>query len=208
MISKQLVKIYHHLEIKLIEFSGKLKSFIDGMSQLDQEVLNGSVDKLKNFVTYISELGNMDFSSLSNLGESLKTLATDSINQFIEGLSGEATKEQVRTALTNMLSALTTKADEQKATIKTKFTEVAQEAINGLNDSNVKSQAEQSWFIALFQGFANGINNNKNLARNAGSAIGRAALSAAKQAIDAHSPSKESHKLGVFFDQGFVNGTY
>ena len=190
---------------KLIEFSGKLKSFIDGMSQLDQEVLNGSVDKLKNFVTYISELGNMDFSSLSNLGESLKTLATDSINQFIEGLSGEATKEQVRTALTNMLSALTTKADEQKATIKTKFTEVAQEAINGLNDSNVKSQAEQ---VGLYfvQGFANGINNNKNLARNAGSAIGRAALSAAKQAIDAHSPSKESHKLGVFFDQGFVNG--
>ena len=190
---------------KLIEFSGKLKSFIDGMSQLDQEILNGSVDKLKNFVTYISELGNMDFSSLSNLGESLKTLATDSINQFIEGLSGEATKEQVRTALTNMLSALTTKADEQKATIKTKFTEVAQEAINGLNDSNVKSQAEQ---VGLYfvQGFANGINNNKNLARNAGSAIGRAALSAAKQAIDAHSPSKESHKLGVFFDQGFVNG--
>ena len=190
---------------KLIEFSGKLKSFIDGMSQLDQEVLNGSVDKLKNFVTYISELGNMDFSSLSNLGESLKTLATDSINQFIEGLSGEATKEQVRTALTNMLSALTTKADEQKATIKTKFTEVAQEAINGLNDSNVKSQAEQ---VGLYfvQGFANGINNNKNLARNAGSAIGRAALNAAKQAIDAHSPSKESYKLGTFFDQGFVNG--
>ena len=190
---------------KLIEFSGKLKSFIEGMSQIDQEVLNGSVDKLKNFVTYVSELGNMDFSSLSNLGESLKTLATDSINQFIEGLSGEATKEQVRTALTNTLSALTTKADEQKATIKTKFTEVAQEAINGLNDSNVKSQAEQ---VGLYfvQGFANGINNNKNLARNAGSAIGRAALNAAKQAIDAHSPSKESHKLGVFFDQGFVNG--
>ena len=190
---------------KLIEFSGKLKSFIEGMSQIDQEVLNGSVDKLKNFVTYISELGNMDFSSLSNLGESLKTLATDSINQFIEGLSGEATKEQVRTALTNMLSALTTKADEQKATIKTKFTEVAQEAINGLNDSNVKSQAEQ---VGLYfvQGFANGINNNKNLARNAGSAIGRAALSAAKKAIDAHSPSKESYKLGTFFDQGFING--
>lgn len=190
---------------KLIEFSGKLKSFIEGMSQLDQEVLNGSVDKLKNFVTYISELGNMDFSSLSNLGESLKTLATDSINQFIEGLSGETTKEQVRTALTNMLSALTTKADEQKATIKTKFTEVAQEAINGLNDSNVKSQAEQ---VGLYfvQGFANGINNNKYLARNAGSAVGKAALSAAKQAIDAHSPSKESYKLGVFFDQGFVNG--
>ena len=190
---------------KLIEFSGKLKSFIDGMSQLDQETLNGSVDKLKNFVTYISELGNMDFSSLSNLGESLKTLATDSINQFIEGLSGEATKEQVRTALTNMLSALTTKADEQKATIKTKFTEVAQEAINGLNDSNVKSQAEQ---IGLYfvQGFANGINNNKYLARNAGSAVGTAALSAAKKAIDAHSPSKESYKLGTFFDQGFVNG--
>ena len=192
---------------KLIEFSGKLKLFIDGMSQIDQEVLNGSVDKLKNFVIYISELGNMDFSSLSNLGESLKTLATDSINQFIEGLSGEATKEQVRTALINMLSALTTKADEQKGPIKTKFTEVAQEAVNGLNDPNVKSQAEQ---VGLYfvQGFVNGINNDKSLAlaRNAGSAIGKAALSAAKKAIDAHSPSKESYKLGTFFDQGFVNG--
>lgn len=190
---------------KLIEFSGKLKSFIDGMSQIDQEVLNGSVDKLKNFVTYISELGNMDFSSLSNLGESLKTLATDSINQFIEGLSGEGTKEQVRTALINMLSALTTKADEQKATIKTKFTEVAQEAINGLNDSNVKSQAEQ---VGLYfvQGFANGITNNVYLARDAGSSVGQKALAAAKAAIDSNSPSKETYKLGTFFDQGFING--
>ena len=192
---------------KLIEFSSKLKSFIEGMSQIDQEVLNGSVDKLKNFVTYISELGNMDFSSLSNLGESLKTLATDSINQFIEGLSGEATKEQVRTALINMLSALTAKADREKATIKTKFTEVAQEAVNGLNDPNVKSQAEQ---VGLYfvQGFTNGINNDKSLAlaRNAGSAIGKAALNAAKKAINAHSPSKETYKLGTFFDQGFVNG--
>ena len=192
---------------KLIEFSGKLKSFIEGMSQIDQEVLNGSVDKLKNFVTYISELGNMDFSSLSNLGESLKTLATDSINQFIEGLSGEATKEQIRTALTNMLSALTTKADEQKGPIKTKFTEVAQEAINGLNDPNLKSQAEQ---VGLYfvQGFVNGINNDKSLAlaRNAGIAIGKAGLSGAKQAIDSNSPSKETYKLGTFFDQGFVNG--
>ena len=192
---------------KLIEFSGKLKSFIEGMSQIDQEVLNGSVDKLKNFVTYVSELGNMDFSSLSNLGESLKTLATDSINQFIEGLSGEATKEQVRTALINMLSALTTKADEQKGPIKTKFTEVAQEAVNGLNDPNVKSQAEQ---VGLYfvQGFVNGINNDKSLAlaRNAGIAIGKAGLSGAKQAINSNSPSKETYKLGTFFDQGFING--
>ena len=192
---------------KLIEFSGKLKSFIDGMSQLDQEVLNGSVNKLKNFVTYISELGNMDFSSLSNLGESLKTLATDSINQFIEDLSGEATKEQVRTALINMLSALTAKADREKATIKTKFTEVAQEAVNGLNDPNLKSQAEQ---VGLYfvQGFVNGINNDKSLAlaRNAGIAIGKAGLSGAKQAIDSNSPSKETYKLGTFFDQGFING--
>ena len=32
------------------------------------------------------------------------------------------------------------------------------------------------------------------------------ALEAAKQSIDSNSPSKETYKLGTFFDQGFING--
>lgn len=44
------------------------------------------------------------------------------------------------------------------------------------------------------------------LARDAGSQVGKKALEAAKRAIDSNSPSKETYKLGTFFDQGFVNG--
>lgn len=190
---------------KIIDFTNKLKTFVDNMTNLDQEILTGAVEKLKGFVTYVSELGNMDFSSLSNLSESLKSLGSDSITTFVDSLSGEGAKEQVKTGLTNMLLALTTKADEQKATIKTKFTEVAQEAINGLNDENLKSQASQ---VGLYfvQGFANGINNNLHLARDAGSAVGKKALAAAKASIDSNSPAKETYKLGTFFDQGFILG--
>lgn len=56
------------------------------------------------------------------------------------------------------------------------------------------------------QGFANGIENNKYLATNAGTNLGNAAYNAAKKAIDSHSPSKKAHKLGNFFGLGFVNG--
>ena len=60
----------------------------------------------------------------------------------------------------------------------------------------------------LVKGFANGIKNNKYLASNAGSALGRAALSAAKKALDENSPSKEMYKVGDFAGLGFVNALY
>lgn len=56
------------------------------------------------------------------------------------------------------------------------------------------------------RGFANGIRSGINLAKVAGGQLGRAALNAAKAAIDSHSPSKEFYKLGVYSGEGFSNG--
>lgn len=56
------------------------------------------------------------------------------------------------------------------------------------------------------EGFANGIRNGEGSASIAAYAMGRAALDAAKQAIDSHSPSKEFFKLGMYADEGMAIG--
>lgn len=56
------------------------------------------------------------------------------------------------------------------------------------------------------QGFANGIRDNKSLATDAGSALGKAAYNAAMAAIKARSPSRLFMEVGSYVAQGFAIG--
>lgn len=55
-------------------------------------------------------------------------------------------------------------------------------------------------------GFVSGCLANMGKAASMGTRIGNEALGALAEAIDSHSPSKESRKLGAFFSEGFGDG--
>lgn len=55
------------------------------------------------------------------------------------------------------------------------------------------------------QGFINGIGSMMGGAINAAANFAANALNAAKRALDSHSPSRKTDKLGSDFDQGFIN---
>lgn len=59
--------------------------------------------------------------------------------------------------------------------------------------------------VNFVSGFARGISANSYAAAAQASAMASAAKRAAAAAIDSHSPSRETYKLGKYFDQGFEN---
>ena len=55
-------------------------------------------------------------------------------------------------------------------------------------------------------GLANGIRDGGSSAINAAVDVATKLLAAAKKALGEHSPSRITHKFGLFFDQGLING--
>ena len=55
-------------------------------------------------------------------------------------------------------------------------------------------------------GFVNGLNKYVNKAADAAAKMAKAAVDATNKALDAHSPSKETEKSGIWAGEGFVNG--
>lgn len=189
----------------MVDLAGYIKSFVSSLGDVGNKGINSGIKKTKELIQMCKTVASVNVSSLKTFGKSLKSVATDGVKGFVNGLSGSNPTSKAKTATKTLIKFALDGAEEKKSDVKKKFRSVAKEAINGLNDQDVKSQAT-SIGRSFVQGFANGINNNVYLARDAGSAVGRKALSAAKRAIDSNSPSKETFKLGTFFDQGFVLG--
>lgn len=74
--------------------------------------------------------------------------------------------------------------------------------------SAVSGYSHQFWQAGSYcaEGFVGGIRSGRYSASIAGASLGSAALSAAKRALDSHSPSKEFYKLGIYSGEGLSNG--
>lgn len=55
-------------------------------------------------------------------------------------------------------------------------------------------------------GFANALSDKEKKVFAAANDLGLSSLKSLKLALDEHSPSRETHQIGVFFLQGFMNG--
>ena len=182
-----------------------IKKFVEAQKDISLEDVQSAAEKLKAIINSIEMVNNINMDNMNNLKDCLEKLASDSLKSFYETISSEESLSKVRDAVKVFIDEFIKSIEDSKPSVKDKAKEVTQEAYNGLKDDNLLGQVTNvgKFFV---QGFANGITNNKYLATNAGSSIGRAALDAAKRSIDAHSPSRESFKLGKFFDQGLANG--
>ena len=79
---------------------------------------------------------------------------------------------------------------------------VASKSVSKVRDYYNKFYIAGSYLV---DGFAYGISDKTWKAEAKAKAMASAALEAAKEALDEHSPSKESYKVGGFFGQGFIN---
>ena len=189
----------------LVKFGGKIKEFVAHMSGTTYSSLMDAIQKIRGLIALSKMIASENIESLKTFGDSLKKFAKDGVNGFVDEFSGSEPVNKAKEAVGKLVKSCIDGADDKKSSVKDKFEEIAKAAIKAMNTKTLKEQAASAG-KDLVQGFANGIKNNKSLASDAGSSIGKAALAAAKEAIDSNSPSKEAMYLGNFFGEGFVIG--
>lgn len=190
---------------KLVEFGKKLNEFITEITKTSLEDLTSASDKLNQLLEMVFKLDGVNIDGMKTFAENLKNIAKEGVNGFVNEFAGNDPKNRAKEGIQAMIQAGIDGAEEKKSNVTEKFRELSNSAVEGLNDSGSRNKAYNVG-KDFVQGFANGIRNNRSLATNAASELGKYALEAAKRAIDSNSPSKETFKLGTFFDQGFVNG--
>ena len=189
----------------MVKFAKKVKDFIDTIGDVGSKGIDSAITKTTDLVNMAKTVANTDIGAIKTFGDSLKKFAKEGVKGFVKEFSGNTPKKDAKKAVEAMLDSAIKGADDKKPDVEKKFKNIAEAAVNALCTKTLKSNASQAG-KDLVTGFVNGINNNTYLATNAGSSIGKAALNAAKRALDSHSPSREAMKVGNWFGQGLVIG--
>ena len=175
------------------KFGKKMKAFIAETAGITVTSTNGAnvlvalakdaatidASKIKAVATAISELTKAAKNMEKDIKSDMKDAGKKAVEGYINGLNDKL--KDAKNAISDLVDKVAGKASEKASA----FAAAGKDCV---------------------QGFANGIKNHKYLATNAGSEVGKAALEAAKKAVDSNSPSKEFMKLGRDSDVGFANG--
>ena len=192
------------LGARLGSFGNKITEYVKGINTVSLDDLQSGKEKINKIIEIANTLAAVSSDPIEQLGEKLKNFATDALKKFVDGLNATQPKDDATNAIKTLIDAIIKGMEEKKPDVENGSKAVVETAMTTLKSYDMSGAEEIG--KNFVQGFANGINNNLYLARDAGSAVGKKALEAAKQSIDSHSPSKETYKLGTFFDQGFING--
>lgn len=161
----------------------------------------------------------------------LNTTGRTIIMSFINtvNLTISSSTSSVRANIMMLFTAMVTSAiqviENSKATLQNEGRSLIQAFISGMNSmrweahssaSSIASSAESgvsgyywSFYNAgnnMIQGLINGIYSGRSGAISAASSVAYSALSAAKDALDIHSPSGEFEDVGIYSDEGLIQG--
>ena len=190
---------------KMVTFSGKLKEYLTAMNDISAESVTASIEKVNSLIKMAKSISSEAISNLSTFTDSIANIGKEGIQEFVAAFTNEQPKNDVITAVTNLIQSIIDTMESKKGDIESKANELIESATSALKTETISADVVNAG-LYFVQGFANGISNNTYLATDAASVVGRKALAAAKAAIDSDSPSKETFKLGTFFDQGFMLG--
>lgn len=185
--SESMLNFVNSLEsVANIGLDGFVTAFTDGQEKASEAIegfLTAIGTAATNAVDSILQIG-VDIASKVIEGLTTKipdflTAGTDSVNEYIKGISDKKD---------NAVSAAKTLAREVVSQIKSLYMEFYNAGANA------------------GQGFVDGLSSKNIAAKNAGTALGQAALAAAKKSLNEHSPSKEFEQIGEYGGIGFVKG--
>ena len=197
----------------------QIRDFLTGLTGLDLSGANSFVQS----VTDISNIAlngmteSFDVSSLESTGQSLMTSlagglrlglgeCTTAAKEVIQGVCdelGNPTSVDIPGAGTSVVNKFAEGIKNNIVTATGAVEQLMSSAIQGLQGHyNDFYQAG----VNLAEGFASGISTSAYKAKIEAAAMANAAASAAKAALDEHSPSKVMMRIGEYAGEGFVNG--
>ena len=184
-----------------------MSSFITKLASSSKDTTELAKTNADAFVELVTKFNNVNGDNIKKIGDGLKTIGETGINKFVESLSGDSPVTKVSQAIRDLITKLIDTMETKRGDVEAKFTSIVTSAIDKLNESTMIDKMKTAG-KNFAQGFADGIENNRYLAVDAGTNLGNDAYNAAKRAIDAHSPSRKARKLGNFFGLGFINGIH
>lgn len=186
-----------------LDFSGA-NSFVQSVTDISNIALNGMTE-------------SFDVSSLESTGQSLMTSLAGGLRLGL-GECTAAAKEVIQGVCDELGNPTSVDIPGAGTSVVNKFAEgiknnivTATGAVEHLMSSAIQGlQGHYNDFyqagVNLAEGFASGISTSAYKAKIEAAAMANAAASAAKAALDEHSPSKVMMRIGEYAGEGFVNG--
>ena len=168
-------------ESKLTKLATVIVDFSGQFSDVDP---SDAIGKISSLVTMLSDMTGINYTGANSFPETLETVASTSIDNFVNAFSSEDVTKDVVGAGESL----------------------ADNVIYGASNEDMLSEFTMAGNNAA-AGFVGGIDTeaNRSAAYNAGWALGDRARQGAEDALDENSPSKEFYKIANFGVIGFVN---
>nr|DAV22645.1 MAG TPA: tail tape measure [Caudoviricetes sp.] len=221
---------------KVTEFATSLKNVptslsgtAEGIGTSLQTVANAVTSNSALISNAFTSVLNSATTAITNSAGSFTTAANTIAQGFATALSNGLSNQQAAatTAVKNIMVAMRNQATSSGAASRTNFenagkamTKALKRGIDNGKSSCVtavrnvvnscKSAVDSGSFynigLNLAQGMADGINDGAYKAINAAADMGAKAVQATKDATGEKSPSRFTRQIGLFFDQGLING--
>lgn len=191
----------------LSDVANGVKNFVEGLAKISSENAENAKKNAQTFYDLTTQLASMNLDSMKTLGDSIKNIGENTVEKFISAFNGDDPKTKLSQAVRDLVTKLIDTLESKRGDVESKFTSIVTSTLDKLNESTMIDKMKTAG-KNFAQGFADGIENNRYLAVNAGTKLGNDAYNAAKRSIDAHSPSRKARKLGNFFGLGFINGIH
>ena len=213
----------------LTPFGDGLVNFSNSVVDLKTESMSAAVSITKDLVNILTtikdaEIKSSDSTNFVSAVNNLSSIGSGVVQKFIDGISAKNVslsdkfasmiedglkairakytlfKDAGMNAITNIIRGINSQAE----TIKTTMTTLAEDVADAASTIELYEDFRDAGAY-LAKGFSNGISANIWLAEAKARAMAKAAINAAEDELDEHSPSKEGERIGYFFGLPFVN---
>ena len=181
-----------------------IASFQNALSMLGKVSVNSAVSSLNGAAPSLTSSGANLADALARGIRSKQSSVTSATRTLVNAMvkAIESKKSAFNSAGVACMTQLANGIKRMGTSVRSAVASAMSSAVSSLR-SYYSSFYSAGAYVA--QGFANGISANSYMAAAKARAMANAAASAARAALDEHSPSKVFYKIGDFAGQGFVN---
>lgn len=203
-------------------FSGGVTNFASMGTSLTTALANGITAGKSNVVSAVSSVVLSMIQAVSAKTSSMSMVGKNIVSGITAGI--DSRRPVITVSVNNLITAMTTGIRSRASMFRTLGVTLITNFANGISANSAKAANIMKTVTAncvtsvrgyytnfysagsyLVDGFKNGISENTFKAEATATAMAKAALEAAKEALDEHSPSKAMYEVGAYAGQGFVN---
>ena len=174
-------------------------------TKIKPDSIKSASSAIETMINTLKKVSKIKESSTDGFSKALGKIAKNSADAIIKQFTDMHSK--IESAGKTLMGKFVDGVNKKEKAVESASETLAEAASKALSD---KKSAFETAGEDCAKGFANGIKSKSvmNSVISAATSLGKAALKAAKEALDENSPSKEMYKVGDFAGVGFVNALY